>query len=52
MRKLIPLFFIVLLGSPGARAEMLSELSATDKAKLESGGSVVLTVEKEGAVWP
>lgn len=52
MRKLIPYLFVVLLGAPGARAEMLSELSAADKAKLENGDSVVLTVEKEGAVWP
>lgn len=31
---------------------MVSELGSADQAKLEKGESVVLTVEKEGAVWP
>jgi hypothetical protein len=52
MRKLISCLFLILLGAPGARAEILAELSPADKAKLERGGSVVLTLEKEGAVWP
>lgn len=33
-------------------AALIGELSEADRKKLESGESVVVTVEKEGAVWP
>ena len=52
MRKLIPLFFSVVFVTTTARAEMLSELSAADRAKLESGDNVLTTIEKPGAIWP
>ena len=52
MRKLIPLFFSVIFVAATARAEMLSELSAADRAKLESGENVLATIEKPGATWP
>ena len=52
MRKLIPLFFSVVFVATTARAEMLSELSAADRAKLESGDNVLTTIEKPGATWP
>jgi hypothetical protein len=52
MRKLIPLFFSVVFVATTARAEMLSELSAADRAKLESGDNVLTTIEKPGAIWP
>jgi len=52
MRKLIPLFFSVIFVATTARAEMLSELSAADRAKLESGDNVLTTIEKPGATWP
>ena len=52
MRKLIPLFFSVIFVATTARAEMLSELSAADRAKLESGDNVLTTIEKPGAIWP
>jgi len=52
MRKLIPLIFCCLMGLSPARAEMLSELSPADLAKLESGENVLTTIEKPGATWP
>jgi hypothetical protein len=52
MRKLIPLLFSVIFVATTARAEMLSELSAADRAKLESGDNVLTTIEKPGAIWP
>ena len=52
MRKLIPFVVVVLLASSPARAEMLSELSPADLAKLESGDNVLTTIEKPGATWP
>lgn len=33
-------------------ASMVDELSASDKAKLESGQGVLVTVDKPGATWP
>ncbi len=33
-------------------ASMIEELSAKDRAKLENGESVVITVDKPGAIWP
>jgi hypothetical protein len=52
MRKLIPLFAAALVSLVPARAEMLSELSPGELAKLESGESVLTTIDKPGATWP
>ena len=52
MRKLATLLFSVLLCTAAARAEMLTELSPADIAKLESGENVLTTIEKPGAIWP
>jgi hypothetical protein len=52
MRKLLPLFISVLFVAATARAEMLSELSPADLAKLESGENVLTTIDKPGATWP
>lgn len=35
-----------------ATASIVEELSEKDRAKLEAGESVVVTVEKPGAIWP
>lgn len=52
MRKLLPLFLSVFFVAAPARAEMLTELSAADLAKLESGENVLTTIDKPGATWP
>lgn len=52
MRKLALTFFTLLSAAALTPASMVSELGSADQAKLEDGESVVLTVEKEGAVWP
>ncbi|MFM8683199.1 MAG: hypothetical protein ACKOEG_05400, partial [Chthoniobacterales bacterium] len=52
VRKLIPLFLSVFILASTARAEMLSELSPADLAKLESGENVLTTIDKPGAIWP
>ncbi len=41
----------VALSGP-ARGAMVAELSAADRDKLESGQTVLITVEKPGATWP
>jgi len=51
MRKLIPVFCTLLLCGV-ARAEMLTELSPADLAKLDTGENVLTTIEKPGATWP
>ena len=52
MRKLTALLCCLIVPVTALRAEMLSELSAADKSKLESGENVVTTIEKPGATWP
>ena len=52
MRNLIVLLALLILPVTASRAEMVSELSATDQAKLESGENVLTTIEKPGATWP
>lgn len=47
----LSLLGLIFLASASAAA-LVDELSASDRKKLESGESVVVTVEKEGAVWP
>lgn len=51
MRKLIPVFCTLILCGV-ARAEMLTELSPADLAKLDTGENVLTTIEKPGATWP
>ena len=51
MRKSLLLLLTALAAVP-AGASMVDELSASDKAKLESGQGVLVTVEKPGATWP
>jgi hypothetical protein len=51
MRKPMLLLLATLAAVP-AGASMVDELSASDKAKLESGQGVLVTVEKPGATWP
>ena len=51
MRKSLLLLLTALAAVP-AGASMVDELSASDKAKLESGQWVLVTVEKPGATWP
>jgi hypothetical protein len=41
-----------LLLAPAAPASILKELSPPDRAKLESGETVVLSINKPGATWP
>ena len=52
MRKPLSLFLTSLLLATQAGASMLKELSPDDRAKLESGQSVLVTIEKPGAIWP
>ena len=53
MRKLLFLLAaVLLLPSAAVYASMLEELGGADCDKLESGESVVTTVEKPGAMWP
>jgi hypothetical protein len=51
MRKSLLLLLTALAAVP-AGASMVDELSASDKAKLESGQGVLVTVDKPGATWP
>ncbi len=51
--RILVLLFMGLLASVGvATAAIIDELSEKDRAKLEAGENVLVTVEKEGAVWP
>ncbi|MFZ9932801.1 MAG: hypothetical protein ACO3G9_06340 [Chthoniobacterales bacterium] len=52
MRKLLPILLLAVLGTPGVRAEMLTELSPAELAELESGGNVLTTIDKPDAIWP
>jgi hypothetical protein len=52
MRKSPALLLAVLALAATCPASMVNELSAQDRAKLESGGSVLIAIEKPGATWP
>ena len=52
MRKPLVMFVTVAAMAASASASMLAELSDQDRAKLESGQSVVATIEKPDAIWP
>ena len=52
MRKTIFLFLTLLATSAASPASMVNELNAKDRAKLESGGNVLIAVDKPGATWP
>lgn len=52
MRALAAAVSALLLASTLAPASMVEELSAADQKKLESGGSVLTTIDKPGAIWP
>lgn len=52
MRTLTLSLFSLLLLAGISSATIVEELSQQDRNKLESGGNVLVTVEKEGAVWP
>lgn len=52
MRKPLLLLLTVLAAAAPAGAAVVDELGAADRAKLESGQSVMTTVEKPGATWP
>ena len=52
MRKLILLLAASAALSTASHAAIAEELSEQDRAKLESGQSVVTTIEKPGATWP
>lgn len=52
MRKLSVSFFALLLLTGAASAAIIEELNGSDRAKLEAGENVVVTVDKPGAVWP
>jgi hypothetical protein len=52
VRKLFLLFAASAALSTASHAAIAEELSEQDRSKLESGQSVVTTMEKPGATWP
>ena len=52
MRKPLVLFLTLLATAAASPASMVNELNAKDRAKLESGGNVLIAVDKPGATWP
>ena len=52
MRKPMLLLLATLAAAAPVGASMVDELGASDRAKLESGQGVLVTVEKPGATWP
>jgi hypothetical protein len=46
------LLLTILAAAAPAGASMVDELGAADRAKLESGQGVLVTIEKPGATWP
>jgi len=52
MRKPLILLLTSLALAIPSRASMVDELGAPDRAKLENGQSVLVTVDKPGATWP
>ena len=52
MRKTLLLLLTILAAAAPAGASVVDELGAADRAKLESGQSVMTTIEKPDATWP
>jgi hypothetical protein len=52
MRKPLVLSLTLLAMVAVSPASMINELDAKDRAKLESGGNVLVAIEKPGATWP
>jgi len=52
MRKPLLLLLTILAAAAPVGASVVDELGAADRAKLESGQSVMTTIEKPGATWP
>ena len=52
MRKPLILFLTLLATAAASPASMVNELNTQDRAKLESGGNVLIAVDKPGATWP
>lgn len=52
MRKPLILLLTALALAAPSRAAMVDELGDSDRAKLENGQAVLVTVEKPGATWP
>ena len=52
MRKPLLLLLTILAAAAPAWASVVDELGAADRAKLESGQGVLVTIEKPGATWP
>jgi len=52
MRKPLILSLIALSFASPTRASMVDELGDSDRAKLENGQAVLVTVDKPGATWP
>jgi len=52
MRKPMLLLLATLAAAAPVGASMVDELGAADRAKLESGQGVLVTIEKPGATWP
>lgn len=52
MRKPLILSLIALAFAAPTRASMVDELGDSDRAKLENGQAVLVTVDKPGATWP
>jgi hypothetical protein len=52
MRKPLLLLLTILAAAAPGGASVVDELGAADRAKLESGQSVMTTIEKPGATWP
>lgn len=52
MRKPLALFVTLLATVAVSPASMINELNSQDRAKLESGGNVLVAIDKPGAIWP
>ena len=52
MRKPMLLLLATLAAAAPVGASMVDELGASDRAKLESGQGVLVTIDKPGATWP
>ncbi len=52
MRKPMLLLLATLAAAAPVGASMVDELGVSDRAKLESGQGVLVTVDKPGATWP
>ena len=52
VRKPLILLLTALAFAASSRAAMVDELGDSDRAKLENGQAVLVTVDKPGATWP